>query len=212
MRLEYLLMLAAGLLLVLLLWPRGEGVVPTAPILPPPGEIEIEGESVSKWSIGLSLARELPALVRDVRPRIVLASAALTTAAYPAGSPELAAAAQTTHPRILVAWAATSTSILPRASGDLASETSKAQPRILVEWAALTASLYPQGPPDHAANPAPRVEVQGAALSTLIQDIEPSPKLTEETSGATPRIILEAAPLGEMEELGPSPGLPGEGE
>ena len=212
MRLEYLVMVAAGLLLLLLLWPRGEEGAPAGPLLPPLAEIEIEGESVRRWSVDLTLKQGLSPLAREVRPRILLAWAALTAAAYPAGSPELAAAAQTTHPRILVAWAATSTSILPRASGDLASETSKAQPRILVEWAALTASLYPQGPSDHAANPAPRVEVQGAALSTLIQDIEPSPQLTEETSGATPRIVLEAAPLGEMEELGPSPGLPGEGE
>ena len=212
MRLEYLLILAAGLLLFLLLWPRGEGTAPAGPILPPLGEIEIEGESVTEWSVDLTLQQGLSPLAREVRPRILLAWTASTAAARPAGSRELVTIAQGVRPRILVAWAALSTSIFPRADSGLIGETVGVGPRILVEWAALTESLYPQGPPAHAANPAPRIAVQGAALSTLIQDIESSPQLTEETGRAAPRIVLEAAPLGGMEELGPSPGLPGEGE
>ena len=211
MRLEHLLILAVGVLLLLLLWPKEKGEAPVEPISPSPrAEIEVEGESLRKWSTGLSLAPGLPALARDVHPRIVLAWAALTTAAYSAGSPELVAAARKTRPRITIAQAALSTSVLPRASGDLARETGEARPRILVEWAALTASLYPQGPPDHATNPGPRIEIQRAAQSTIIQDIAPAPKLTEKTGELAPRIILEAAPLGQGGQLGPPPELPGE--
>ncbi|MGY4707878.1 hypothetical protein ACVNPS_09055 [Candidatus Bipolaricaulota sp. J31] len=204
MRLEYLLVLTAGLLLLLLLWPKGKDEAPVGPV------IEVEGESLSKWSIELSLARELPALARDVHSRIVLASAALTAAAYPAGSPELAATAQKTRPRIMIAWAALSTSVLPQASGDLARKTSGTRPRILVERAALTTFVYPQGPPAPSANPKPRVHVQGAALSTLIQDFRPAPNLAEETEKTEPRVILEAVLLGQVEELGPPPELPEE--
>ena len=208
MRLEYLLVLAAGLLLLLLLWPTGKDEAPMEPIPPlPQAEIEVEGKSLSKWSTGLSLPPVLPVLARDVYPRIVLAYAALTTAAYPAGSLELTAAAQKTRPRIMIAWAALSTSVLPQASGDLTSGT---RPRILVERAALTMFLYPQGPPTPSDNPEPRVGVQGAALSMLILGIAPAPELAGEAEGTEPRVILEAAPLGQGEQLGPSPELPGE--
>jgi len=211
MRLEYLLILAAGLLLLLFLWPKEKGEAPVGPISPSPrAEIEVKGESLRKWSTGLSLAPGLPVLARDVHPRIVLAWAALTAAACPSGSPELVAAARKTRPRITIAQAALSTSVFPRASGDLDRETSGARPRILVEWAALTGLLYPQRPPDHATNPGPRIEIQGAAQSTMIQDIAPVPKLTEKTGELAPRIILEAAPLGQGAQLGPPPELPGE--
>ena len=212
MRLEYLLMLAAGLLLVLLLWPRGEGGAPAGPILPPPGEIEIEGESVSKWSIGLSLARELPALARDVRPRIVLASAALTTAAYPAGSPELAAAAQTTHPRILVAWANTSTSFLPRADSSLIGETLGVSPRILFNAAASTATPPLGGQPRldvEASAVSPRIVLGSAGLSTLDLPLQTAPAELEDIPFEA-RVLLNASNLGSPMELEGPPELPEE--
>jgi len=210
MRLEYLVMLAAGLLLLLLLWPRGEGGAPVGPLLPPLAEIEIEGESLTKWSTGLSLAPALLGLAREVRPRIVLAWAALTEASYPAGSPELAAAVRRTRPRILVAWAALSTSILPRADSGLVGETLGVGPRILLNAAATTATPPLGGRPglDAAASAvSPRIVLGGAGLSTLDLPLQTAPAELKNIP-FVPRVLLNASDLGSPVELEGPPELP----
>ena len=212
MRSEYLLILAAGLVLLLLLWPKGEGNAPAELLPPPQAEIEVEGESLSKWSIGLSSARELPALARDVRPRIVLASAALTAAAYPAGTPELTAAAQTTHPRILVAWANTSTSFLPQADSGLIGEALGVGPRILFNAAASTATPPLGGRPRldvEASGVSPRIVLGSAGLSTLDLPLQTAPAELEDIPFGV-RVLLNASNLGSPMELEGPPELPEE--